>query len=79
MRNLLLGSFKYHEANVRFTCTEDETKFKIKIKGYLISSVKEFEELGPARDYFQEICSEILSRTSRSDVSMYMQQKAKYI
>ena len=81
----ILGNFQYHLYKVSFECDDNEKEYTIKMEWSSLHNVNNsnfnpevtihnFDNIGKARDVFEELVEKIISNTSRSDVSLYMQQ-----
>jgi hypothetical protein len=82
-----LGDFTYHNLRVKLESAQDESEFRISYWEDTISSrsidwgepteVKTTDDLRKARTWFEDTVTNMLMNTSYTDVSIYMQQKAK--
>ena len=69
-----LGSLQYHRFKILFAANEEETDFNVTRKeGKTFTVLYSGHVLGEARDIFQDAVYDALNRTSRSDVTCFMQ------
>ena len=76
-KELRVGHFQYHDFEVSFTISDAEETCRVTCtERGVVCHDESFEDSGRARDRFQEICENVMSRTSRSWVIEYIQQRA---
>lgn len=70
-----LGSFKYHNKSVTFTSTVDEKELCVTYLEFDRQLEKKvFEDLCEARCFFQNKVDQVINHTSKTDVSLFLQQ-----
>ena len=80
-----LGSFHYCQYQVKLTCSDDELDYTVSMTWTPLSRIKgvfpvheetvhNFDNLSKARGIYEQLVEKVISQTSLSDVSLYMQR-----